>query len=198
MISNLNTRTQREGKTHNRMSDAQEQIADLHLPISGAGYWISPGNRFFLVSKNHIDAVCDHPSRFGTDESSLREIYASHHEPYRSQGLALIQIIRQLVRNGWIRARNHSNWWDLNLPFLDPIDMMRVTRFFSMLCDDQDNTDVCLDTFGERRWSSVREILRFGLFPQGYPQDFEDCRLYAIVSASEIPDSEVVRVKWTE
>ena len=109
------------------------------LPRFQAGYWISPNNHFFTVEQ-HIFSVCDFPKRFGTSESATRMVFEAYGEVYRSEQRAREEIIKELVRVGWIRLRNyvraHNDYWSVNLPSLQPVHLARLCVFMQQVYAD--------------------------------------------------------------
>lgn len=70
----------------------------------GEGYWISPTGRVVTVDR-HINAVINKPASFGMTHEYLKSLYAKHGETVGVEGKAREQILRDAMRNGWIRVR---------------------------------------------------------------------------------------------
>jgi hypothetical protein len=171
----------------------------MKLPRFEAGYWITPKGKFFLVEGTHIDTICNHPYKFGTDQTSLISVFNSHNESYGMEGRARTHIILCLIKKGWIRCRNYpKRGWTLNVTRLTPRTKMRVTNFFLRVYEgSMGYDDVRLDHPEGILRTSVPEILAFGLFGGKPPRNLSQHRLTFIDSASLIPDNEVVRVRFT-
>lgn len=133
------------------------------LPISTAGYWISPNNHFFTVEQ-HIFSVCDFPECFGTDASALRAVFKRFGEPYRTELKAREAIIKMLVRNGWIRLRHYirrpSDQWTVNMPSHTPESLARVCAFMKRVyAEDVSYTPVALDSPEGRTEQTVAQLV---------------------------------------
>lgn len=170
-----------------------------YFPTHRAGYWISPTGRFFLVENSHIETICNHPEKFGTDEAALRAVFAQYKEPYRSERNARAFIIKRLVLNGWIRLRNYHEGWSLNMSGFTPENLCRVTNFFQQLYKDKfDLNDVCLDAPEGKRRTGVPEILRHAILPGRDPKDLPTYPVTFLKSAALIEDAEVRPVTLTD
>lgn len=168
-------------------------------PTTEAGYWISPRGKYFLVELTHIDTVCNHPAVFGTGEEELMRVFDQYDEPYGIEGKARKKIILSIMRKGWCRCRRYGNrGWTLNVSRLTPRTKKRVTRFFLQVYEDKTGyDDVRLYHPEGVLRTTVPEILAFGLFGGKPPRNLSQHRLTFIDSPSQIPDDEVVRVRFT-
>jgi hypothetical protein len=68
-------------------------------------YWIFPDGSILPVEGHHIDEVIKTPSKFGFTLRKIRSIYKKHNEELYLEGDARIEILRTLLKRGWIRIR---------------------------------------------------------------------------------------------
>lgn len=178
-------------------STSNNELARPALPSNRAGYWISPGRKFFLVEGTHIDTVCNHPTKFGTTEEHLKAVFEQYNERYASEGDARKHIIHCLVWKGWIRIRNYANQgWTFNISRMTFKMKMRITDFLTQVYGARTvYDDACIDFVQGQYKTDVMKILRYDLFGGTIPKTYSRQRLRFIPNASLIPDNEVVEVK---
>ncbi len=75
--------------------------------ISNA-YWISRRGEVVEVTRNHIATVIENPKKFGYTYEEIKEIYDKHDESMGVEGKAREEIIRDLIKKGWIRIRKYK------------------------------------------------------------------------------------------
>jgi hypothetical protein len=68
-------------------------------------YWIFPDGLILPVNGHHIDEVIKAPSKFGFTLRKIRSIYKKHNEKLYLEGDARIEILKTLLKRGWIRIR---------------------------------------------------------------------------------------------
>jgi glutamyl-tRNA reductase len=88
--------------------------------IVKAAYWISPKGEIIQVTgtsgTTHIDTVINNPDVFGVTIDEMKEVYEKYGEPFRTEGKAREEIIRNIVKKGWIRVRKYKNsHWSFNV-----------------------------------------------------------------------------------
>jgi hypothetical protein len=94
-------------------------------------HWIVPDGERLYVRTSHITAVIEESDRFGVTEAWLRAVYAEQCEGERfgCEGRDRAVIIRQMVRNGWIRPRRYIRpvtYWSITLYDLDTETCQRL------------------------------------------------------------------------
>lgn len=88
--------------------------------IVKAAYWISPKGEIIKVAgisgTTHIDTVINNPDEFGVTIDEIKDVYEKYGEPFRSEGKAREEIIKNVVKKGWIRVRKYKNsHWSFNV-----------------------------------------------------------------------------------
>lgn len=163
----------------------------MRINLSGAGFWISPHRKYFLIS-THIESVCSAPRKFGIDEKSLRQLFEAHNEPYGSEAEARIEVVRALVRHGWIRVRHYRDGWTVNVGILDGPVRATLAAFFGELYGGALSfEDVRIDHLHGVEKTDVDRVIRYA------GRGGEDAlpRVARISGPEAIPDSEVVVVQ---
>jgi hypothetical protein len=86
-----------------------------HILPSDA-YWISPSGEIKLIKTTHIDDVINNPKSFGYSSSQIEDIYNKHNEYLGVEGKAREEIIKDLLKKGWVRIRYHkrNDSWSVN------------------------------------------------------------------------------------
>ncbi len=86
-------------------------------------FWISPQGKvnFLTNGETHIEQVIKNPGYFGYTKSMIQNIYNKHNEKLGSEGNAREEIIKNLIRKGWVRIRkyNRPDYWSVNVPNLN-------------------------------------------------------------------------------
>ena len=84
-------------------------------------FWISPKGEIIEVPDKHILRVLDDPQKFGISPEEIEDEYQAQKEEMGIEGIARINIIKRLIREGWIRLRYHprSASWTANVPLVD-------------------------------------------------------------------------------
>ncbi len=71
----------------------------------GRGWFVSPQGTILKVPDRHILMVVREPEKFGMKKSEIEKFFNEHGEPVGLEGQARKIILRQVLRNGWIRIR---------------------------------------------------------------------------------------------
>ena len=86
-----------------------------------AAYWINPyGQIIDIGAGKHINQVTDAPEKFGVTREYLEAKFKEYGEPWGSEGKAREEIIKEIMKKGFIRIRLYPNkfWsiqtWDFN------------------------------------------------------------------------------------
>ena len=84
-------------------------------------YWINPyGQILNIGAGKHITQVTDAPEKFGVTREYLEAKFKEYGEPWGSEGKAREDIIKDIMKKGFIRIRLYPNrfWsiqtWDFN------------------------------------------------------------------------------------
>jgi hypothetical protein len=68
-------------------------------------YWIFPDEVILPVEGHHIDEVIKVPDKFGFTLRKIKSIYEKHNEKLYLEGNARIEILKTLLKRGWVRIR---------------------------------------------------------------------------------------------
>ena len=80
----------------------------------GPGFFISPEGEVTLLETTHIRTITKNPELFGLSRSYIESKYMKHSEKTTIEGNAREEILRRVLRNGWIRLRRHTNrYWSV-------------------------------------------------------------------------------------
>ena len=83
------------------------------------GFFISPSGALIPVESSHIATVVSCPAAFGLTREEIDAAYAVHGEPGYIEGKAREEILRKVLKRGWIRLRRHRNRWSVQCDRLD-------------------------------------------------------------------------------
>lgn len=94
-----------------------KEYSQLKEIIGTVAMWISPrGEILAKQNTNHIAMVIENPQKFGLTKEYVEEKYKEYGEPLGVEGKAREEIIRELVKNGWIRIRRYTNkFWSITI-----------------------------------------------------------------------------------
>ena len=67
-----------------------------------------------MLKTTHIRTVTKNPELFGLSRNYIESTYIKHGEKTAIEGKAREEILRRVLRNGWIRVRRHTNrYWSV-------------------------------------------------------------------------------------
>ncbi len=79
-------------------------------------YWINPkGKVFELKGKLHIDYVIQYPKKFGETKDTIKNTYEKYKEPIGFEGKGREDIIKRVIKRGYIRIREYRDRWSIQL-----------------------------------------------------------------------------------
>lgn len=83
--------------------------------------WISPRGKIIDVGTNHIAMIIKHPNKFGYTKQNIEKFYKKYKEPIGLEGKAREEIIKDVVKSGWIRTRKYDRqgYWSVTINTLD-------------------------------------------------------------------------------
>ncbi len=80
----------------------------------GPGFFISPKGEIIPVDTSHIRTVIKNPEVFGLLRDYIESKYTKLGERTGLEGKARDEILRRVLRNGWMRLRRHTNrYWSV-------------------------------------------------------------------------------------
>lgn len=85
--------------------------------VNTVAIWISPkGELVADFNSNHIKMVISNPQKFGLTMEYIEDKHEKYNEPVGIEGKAREEIIRELVKKGWIRIRRYPNkFWSVTV-----------------------------------------------------------------------------------
>ncbi|HPS57646.1 MAG TPA: hypothetical protein PK514_06015 [Spirochaetota bacterium] len=123
-------------------------------PASVEAYWITPDGVILPVVNTHIDMIFDNPLLFGLTEDYIYTVYDGYNEAYRIEGNARREILIDLFKKGWIRARKYHRpyRWTINVFSVTDYSASILKKFASALIEKGHSLydEVLLDTWTGR------------------------------------------------
>ena len=90
------------------------------------GFFISPSGILIPVKGSHIATVVSFPSAFGFTKEEIDVAYAAHGESSYIEGRAREEVLRGVLKKGWIRLRRNRDRWSVQCDRLDEKTQMQV------------------------------------------------------------------------
>ena len=78
-------------------------------------YWIDPRGKVTEAPITHIATVIKYPSKFGLTKNGIQKVYDKYDEKIGWEGKAREDIMTDLMKKGFIRIRERSNGWTIQL-----------------------------------------------------------------------------------
>jgi hypothetical protein len=82
-------------------------------------YWISPYNQVMAVNNFHINHIFDNPEKYDMTRQELEDVYSKYDEKIPGEGKAREEIIKSLLKRGWIRIRKYriksGEYWSITI-----------------------------------------------------------------------------------
>ena len=94
--------------------------------LSREGFFISPCGRFIPVKGTHIATLIAKPDAFGMTREEIEAAFAAHAETTFVEGKARQQLLRQVLRSGWISVRRSGSRWSVQVDTLDASAESRI------------------------------------------------------------------------
>lgn len=139
--------------------------------IQGEGFWLSPYGEAVRAAPTHIYVVDNHPEKFGLSREEIDKWYAKYGEARGTEGKAREEILRELIRRGWVRIRYYVTrsfqGFSVNVGRDDRRTKNLVTDFFAKLLQADPGlkySEVLYDSPLDLKKFTVREIAEFALF----------------------------------
>jgi hypothetical protein len=68
-------------------------------------FWYLSDEEVYRLNGLHIHFVIDNPGIFGLKREYIDAVYDSFNEPVGTEGKARIEILKRVLKGGWVRAR---------------------------------------------------------------------------------------------
>lgn len=89
------------------------------MTIYNAAYWVDPrGKILSLTDPLHITQILHNPEKFGEKEKDLRALYDKNKEKYGGEGKTRDEVMRRVIKKGFIRIRLYTgggDYWSVTL-----------------------------------------------------------------------------------
>ncbi|MFZ9047096.1 MAG: hypothetical protein ACO2ZZ_14675 [Cyclobacteriaceae bacterium] len=84
-----------------------------------AAYWVDPNGKILrLTEPLHITQILHNPEKFGENEKDLRALYDKNKEKYGSEGKTRDEVMRRVIKKGFIRVRLYTgggDYWSVTI-----------------------------------------------------------------------------------
>ncbi len=98
-----------------------------------AGIWIEPTGGYIDASISHIDAVIKNPILFQVTRKDIEDKYRQYGEKFFIEGKAREEVIKEILKYGFIRVRKYSKGYTINVQRLDTHAKKLITNWASDL-----------------------------------------------------------------
>jgi len=78
-------------------------------------FFISPKGQIVDTEINHIATIIANPKKFGLTKDYIQTVYDKYNEKVNVEGKAREEIIKRLIKSGWIRIRKYKQFWSINI-----------------------------------------------------------------------------------
>ena len=78
-------------------------------------YFISPFGKIISCGKTHIQKIIEDPKLFGYTKEEIEKIYDKYNEKVGQEGKAREEILKDLLKEGWVRLRRYKNMWAVTI-----------------------------------------------------------------------------------
>jgi hypothetical protein len=140
-------------------------------------YWISPTGKVLPVGTLHIDEVIINPVAYSFSREEIEKIYEKYGEPIGLEGKAREEIMRMLLKRGWIRIRYipRNDLWSIQCFNLRSSQQDYLFRWAEDLTDNnfRKYADVRLDTGKEIKQTDVEGLKGLNISSSAKPKQRE-------------------------
>lgn len=98
--------------------------------VSTYAFWISPKGKTVGGLGSHISMVIKAPEKFGVTREWIDSKYNEYNETIGVEGKAREEIIREILKEGFIRIRKYkNNEWVINVHKISKRNKERITKW---------------------------------------------------------------------
>jgi len=111
-------------------------------------YWLLPDGTIHPVKTKHINEIINCPELFGETKDSIKSTYDAYKEKTPHEGNARVEIMKRVMKRGYIRIRERRNHWVIQLYKLSPKENKFISQWVSYVWDDLNDkyADIKLNT----------------------------------------------------
>ena len=134
--------------------------------MGAMAYWISPTGKIIDAEISHINYVFKNPEKFNLTRKYIEKVYKKTNEPIGWDGFAKDNLVREILKLGWIRARYYDKGgWTIQAQNLNKKTKDNIWDFVEMLFSKNKigrYTDIKIDDIskGASIASSGEEVLK--------------------------------------
>lgn len=134
--------------------------------MGAMAYWISPSGKVIDAEISHIDYVFKNPEKFNLTRADIEKAYKKRKEPIGWDGFAKDDLVREILKLGWIRARYYDRGgWTIQAQNLNKKTKDNIWDFVEYLFSKKKigrYTDIKIDDIskGASISSSGEEVLK--------------------------------------
>ena len=107
--------------------------------MTPTAYWISPrGEVIDTHDERHINYVWSNPEQFKLTQKDIAAVYKKYKERIGQEGKAREEIMIDLMKQGWLRARfTNNNGWIIQSYLLNKRDRDNIWDFIRQLFEEK-------------------------------------------------------------
>lgn len=100
------------------------------------GFWLTPaGEMVDVTTRSHVSALIDNPCQCGLTTQAIRAVYRRYREPLYQEGAAREDLIRAVVKSGFVRIRLYPNrYWSITIHQSDESTMAMIRSWAKQVC----------------------------------------------------------------
>ena len=98
-------------------------------------YWLFPDGRIHPVRTCHIQEVIKNPQEYGETLADIKRLYEAHTEKMPHEGKARVEIMKRILRRGYIRIREKRNYWVMELYKLSSKEKSLMSQWVNYVWD---------------------------------------------------------------
>ena len=102
------------------------------------GFWLSPQGELIGTSSVHITDIIQNPRKFGVTTDWIESKYDEYGERMGTEGSAREDIIRHVVKRGWIRVRRYTrpDYWSTTVYMLNRSTKENIESWVKAFADE--------------------------------------------------------------
>ena len=129
-------------------------------------YWLLPDGTIHPVKTKHIIEIINCPELFGETLGTIKSIYEAYNEKMPHEGKARIEIMKRVMKRGYIRIRERRNHWVIQLYKLSPKEHKFISQWVNCAWDNLNDkyADIKVNTLQNNELTIVpfKEFLHRG------------------------------------
>ena len=138
--------------------------------IDAPAYWISPESEIFSLSNNqtHIGMICKKPSDFKLHSQFIYKKYCDNNELKGSEGVTSEEIIKLLIRKGWIRIRyfDQTKQFMIHLDLTNLVAKTNIKPFLQHIKNKKNISEIIIITPDNEKLFSLNSFKKDNLFKE--------------------------------